>query len=130
MQTAQEVSLRICELFLSTAAKWATQSDAHLDLLFPKEEELVRDVKTSVCLCCSDHEIVVSQILLGRAALKAGLPQVPRPVQGLSLSPSSATGPTSGSFQLDFGKPVPSCEHQAKGEGEEEEEEEAAGDNR
>ena len=42
--------------------KWAIHSDAHLDLVLPKEEELVRHVKTSVSLGCSDHEIVVSQI--------------------------------------------------------------------
>jgi len=28
----------------------------------PKKEELVRDVNTSVCLGCSDHEVLVSQI--------------------------------------------------------------------
>ena len=42
--------------------KWGTQSSAHLDLVLPKEEELVRDGKTSVSLGRSDHEILVSQI--------------------------------------------------------------------
>lgn len=62
MQRVQEVSLRFCGQLLSTAAKQATQSDAHLDLILPKVEELVRDVKTSVIPGCSDHEIAVSQI--------------------------------------------------------------------
>ena len=43
-------------------SEWATQSSAHLDLVFPKEEEVVRDVKTRVSLGCSDHETVVSHI--------------------------------------------------------------------
>ena len=34
----------------------------HLDLVLPNEEELVRDVKTSVSLGGRDYEIVVSQI--------------------------------------------------------------------
>lgn len=42
--------------------KWAIHSDAHLDLVLPNEEELVRDVKTSVSLGGRDYEIVVSQI--------------------------------------------------------------------
>ena len=45
-----------------SASKWAIHSDAHLDLVLPNKEELVRDVKTSVSLGGSDHEIVVSQI--------------------------------------------------------------------
>ena len=42
--------------------KWGTQTSAHLGLVLPKEEELVRDGKTSASLGRSDHEIVVSQI--------------------------------------------------------------------
>ena len=45
-----------------STSKWAIHSDAHLDLVLPNEEELVGDVKTSVSLGCSHHEIVVSQI--------------------------------------------------------------------
>ena len=45
-----------------SASKWAIHSDAHLDLVLPNEEELVRNVKTSVSLGCSDHESVVPQI--------------------------------------------------------------------
>lgn len=44
----------------ASASKWAIQSSAHLDGVLPKEEELVRAVKTSVSLVCSDH--VVSHI--------------------------------------------------------------------
>jgi len=47
---------------VSTAAKRATQSDAHLDLIVPKEAELVRNVKTSVRFGHKDHEILVSSI--------------------------------------------------------------------
>ena len=50
------------ELWWGSASKWAIHSDAHLDLVLPKEEELVRDVKTSVSLGGRDHEIVVPQI--------------------------------------------------------------------
>ena len=44
-----------------STSKWAIHSDAHLDLVLPNEEELVRHVKTSVSLGGRDHEIVVSQ---------------------------------------------------------------------
>lgn len=45
-----------------STSKWAIHSDAHLDLVLPNEEELIRDVKTSVSLGGRDYEIVVSQI--------------------------------------------------------------------
>ena len=62
MQTIQEVSCDLCGKVLSTAPKWATKSDAHLHVILPKEDELVRGVKTSISLGHSDHEIVVSRI--------------------------------------------------------------------
>jgi len=58
----QEVSCGVCGKVLSTAAKRATQCDAHLHLLVPKEAELVRNAKTNVSLGHKDHEILVFSI--------------------------------------------------------------------
>lgn len=57
MQTGQEVSCGVSGKVLSTAAKWAIQSDEHLDLVLPKEEKLVRDVKTVSALAVETMEL-------------------------------------------------------------------------